>query len=161
MDPAHGPPLQARVAAANGTVLQLANMLVPQQTSLDDPGAHGMNRGKQKHNERGQELMRAVGMAGKEWTRQANTACRTRPLQANTAGGLSARHRPHNKRPQLAGLAAKTTAATQLACLSPCSAGGGSTVVLAAMKAGADLPNLSLPHLSPLPVTVPTHSLNL
>ena len=28
MDPAHGPPLQARVAAANGTVLQLANMLV-------------------------------------------------------------------------------------------------------------------------------------
>ena len=28
MDPAHGPPLQARVAAANGTVSQLANMLV-------------------------------------------------------------------------------------------------------------------------------------
>ena len=25
MDPVHGPPLQARVAAANGTVLQLAN----------------------------------------------------------------------------------------------------------------------------------------
>ena len=25
--PVHGPPLQARVAAANGTVLQLANML--------------------------------------------------------------------------------------------------------------------------------------
>ena len=38
---------------------------------------------------------------------------------------------------------------------------GGSTVVLAARKAGADLPNLSLPHLSPLTVTVPTHSLNL
>ena len=33
--------------------------------------------------------------------------------------------------------------------------------MLAARKAGADLPNLSLPHLSPLPVTVPTHSLNL
>ena len=28
MDPAHGPPLQARVAAANRTVSQLANMLV-------------------------------------------------------------------------------------------------------------------------------------
>ena len=28
MDSAHGPPLQARVAAANGTVSQLANMLV-------------------------------------------------------------------------------------------------------------------------------------
>ena len=27
-EPAHGPPLQARVAAANGTVLQLANMLL-------------------------------------------------------------------------------------------------------------------------------------
>ena len=51
MDPAHGPPLQARVAAANGTVLQLANMLI--QPSVD-PGAHGMNRGKQsKMTERG------------------------------------------------------------------------------------------------------------
>ena len=28
MEPAHGPPLQARVAAANRTVLQLANMLI-------------------------------------------------------------------------------------------------------------------------------------
>ena len=37
---------------------------------------------------------------------------------------------------------------------------GGSAGVLAAMKAGSDLPTLSLPHLSPLPVTVPTHSLN-
>ena len=34
-------PLQARVAAANRTVLQLANM-------MKDPGAHGMNRGKAK-----------------------------------------------------------------------------------------------------------------
>ena len=51
MDPAHGPPLQARVAAANGTVSQLANMMLVQQTSLnDDPGAHGMNRGKAKLN---------------------------------------------------------------------------------------------------------------
>ena len=32
--PAHGPPLQARVAAANRTVL----------TTPDDPGAHGLNR---------------------------------------------------------------------------------------------------------------------
>ena len=28
MDPAHGPPLQARVAAANGTVSQLANTMI-------------------------------------------------------------------------------------------------------------------------------------
>ena len=39
--------------------------------------------------------------------------------------------------------------------------GGGSAVVLALRKAGSDLPTLFLPHLSPLPVTVPTHSLNL
>ena len=44
MDPAHGPPLQARVAAANGTVLQLANMLI----KLDDPGAHGNEQGQTK-----------------------------------------------------------------------------------------------------------------
>ena len=34
-------------------------------------------------------------------------------------------------------------------------------MVLALRKAGSDLPNLSPSHLSPLPVTVPTHSLNL
>ena len=44
MDPAHGPPLQARVAAAN--MVQLANMLVLQLANMlvftnDDPGAHG------------------------------------------------------------------------------------------------------------------------
>ena len=39
-EPAHGPPLQARVAAANGTVFTTSNN--------DDPGAHGMNRGKAK-----------------------------------------------------------------------------------------------------------------
>ena len=52
-------------------------------------------------------MRRAVGMAGKD-----GTAGKTQPaeqaLQANTAGGLSARHRPQNKRPQLAGLAAET-----------------------------------------------------
>ena len=37
----------------------------------------------------------------------------------------------------------------------------GECNVLALRKAGADLPILSLPHLSPLPITVPTHSLNL
>ena len=69
MDPVHGPPLQARVAAANGTVLQLANCCLNEMTIL----AHmEWNRGKQSRTERGkaklergQELMRAVGMAGK------------------------------------------------------------------------------------------------
>ena len=44
--PAHGPPLQAHVAAANGTVLQLANMLLEQL--LTTILAHmEMNKGKQ------------------------------------------------------------------------------------------------------------------
>ena len=40
-EPAHGPPLQARVAAANRTV---------RTTSCVDPGAHGMNREQSKMN---------------------------------------------------------------------------------------------------------------
>ena len=73
--PVHGPPLQARVAAANGTVLAACKLLA---LTNGDPGAHGMNRGKRSKmnwtgakqnlngaNERGQELRRAVGMAGK------------------------------------------------------------------------------------------------
>ena len=59
----------------------------------------------------------------------------------------------------MTGLAAKTTAADQRR--PAVQVGGGSAGVLAAMKAGADLPTLSLPHLTPLPVIVPTHSLNL
>ena len=99
-------------------------------------------------------------MAGKGW--QAHSLL-NKALQANTAGGFSVRHRPQTNSQQLAGLAAKTTAADDLAGPLPCRAvqvGGGSAKVLALRKAGADLPNLSLPHLSPLPVTVPTHSLN-
>ncbi len=44
--PAHGPPLQARVVAANRTVLQLANCWF-------DPGAHGNEQGGQIKTERG------------------------------------------------------------------------------------------------------------
>ena len=39
--PMHGPPLQARVVAANRTVLT---------TSCDDPGAHGNEKGGAKQN---------------------------------------------------------------------------------------------------------------
>ena len=39
--------------------------------------------------------------------------------------------------------------------------GGGSAVVLATQKAGSDLPNRLPPNISPLPVSVHTHSLNL
>ena len=55
---------------------------------------------------------------------QAHKARRTRPLQADTAGGQSDRHRPRrNNSQQLAGLAAKQQPQTTLAGLSPCSAG--------------------------------------
>ena len=74
-NPAHGPPLQARVAAANGTVCT---------TPDDDPGAHGMNRGKASKTERGQTMRRAVGMA---WQRRAGT----QPAEQGTAGGHSQR----------------------------------------------------------------------
>ena len=39
-----GPPLQARVAAANGTVLAACKLLVQH----DDPGAHGNEQGQTK-----------------------------------------------------------------------------------------------------------------
>ena len=54
--------------------------------------------------------MRAVGMAGKDG--KANKSPPNKALQANTAGRRSVRHRPQETNgPQLAGLAAKTTAA--------------------------------------------------
>ena len=49
-EPAHGPPLQARVAAANRTVLAACKLL----SRTVDPGAHGNEQGA-KQNERGQE----------------------------------------------------------------------------------------------------------
>ena len=97
MEPAHGPPLQARVAAANRTVLQLANMLSRQ---TDDPGTHGNEQGAKQNDLNGAKRLnggkndeKGSGhgkgkMAGKQKAR------RIRPLQANTAGRLSARHRP-------------------------------------------------------------------
>ena len=48
-EPVHGPPLQARVAAANGTVQQLANMLVWLKAIL----AHMEGTGATKQNEWG------------------------------------------------------------------------------------------------------------
>ena len=60
-------------------------------------------------------MMRAVGMAGKGW--QATRSLLNKPLQADTASGLSARHRPQNTRPQMTGLAAKTAAADDVVLL--------------------------------------------
>jgi len=69
--PAHGPPLQARVAAANGTVLAACKLLVVIILAHMD-----MNRGKQSKMNGGQELMWAVGMAKAKASR--HTARRTR-----------------------------------------------------------------------------------
>ena len=51
--PVHGPPLQARVAAANGTVLAAGKLLAltdnkPPALLNGDPGAHGHERGQAK-----------------------------------------------------------------------------------------------------------------
>jgi len=139
-----------------GQFSQLANCCV-------DPGAHGLNRGQSKMNRTGANEEKGSGHGMAKVTRQANIACRTRPLQADTAGRQSARHRPQkNNGQQMAGLAEEQQPPTKLAGLSPCSAGkwreyGGA----GPQKAGSDRPDrLSPSHLSPLPVTVPTHSLN-
>ena len=81
-EPAHGPPLQARVAAANGTVCTTCGD--------DDPGAHGMNRGQSKMNG-GKNVDEGSGHGMAKASKQSR---RTRPLQADTAGGQSAGHRP-------------------------------------------------------------------
>ena len=109
--PAHGPPLQARVVAANRTVLT---------TSCDDPDAHGNEQGGGQSKMNGGKNI-DVCMAWQRW--QASKAGRTRPLQANTAGGRSDRHRPRSK----------TTASRRHwpASRRAVQVGGGSTVVLA------------------------------
>jgi len=86
--------------------------------------------------------LRAVGMAGKDWTRQAKHSLLNKHLQADTASGFSARHRPQrNKRPTVGRWCSKTTAADVEVGLSlAVQVRGGSTGVLAAMKVGADLP---------------------
>ena len=93
----------------------------------------------------------------------AGTQPAEQALQANTAGGSPpGSGLEEASGPQLAGGAAKQQLpADDVVLPLAVQVSGGSAVVLAAMKAGADLPILSLPHLSPLPVTVPTHSLNL
>ena len=98
-EPANGPPLQARVAAANRTVQQL-----PRRSWRT------WNKQGAKQNERGQNVEKGSGHGMAKASRQ------TKPAEQATAGGHSRRTlRPaqaskHNSQ-QLAGLAAKTTAA--------------------------------------------------
>ena len=64
-EPAHGPPLQASVVAANRTVLTTSAMILAHME---------LNRGgKAKLNRTGQTMRWAVGMAWQRW--QASKAC--------------------------------------------------------------------------------------
>ena len=95
-------------------------------------------------------------------TRQASTACRTRPLQAtqpaDSPPGTGLKETTTSRWP--ASQQKQQPQTTWPPSRRAVQVDGGSAVVLAARKAGADLPDLSRPHLSPLPVTVLTHSLN-
>ena len=117
--PMHGPPLQARVVAANRTV----------RTTCDDPGAHGNEQGAKQSKMNGGKNV-DVGSGHGKGGRQAKPAeqgrCRqTQPADDPTGTGLeettaSRRSWPASRR------------AVQV--------GGGSAVVLATRKAGSDLP---------------------
>ena len=83
MDPAHGPPLQARVAAAYGIVLAACKHVSMNIRSWRT----WKEQGKAKQNDwtGARTLRRAVGMAGKGW-QQAQS-----PQNKTTAGGHSQR----------------------------------------------------------------------
>ena len=92
----------------------------------------------------------------------AGTQPAEQALQADTASGFSARHRPQQQTASSwPALQQKQQLPEDVGLPLAVQVSGGSAVVLAAMKAGSDLPTLSLPQLTPLPATVPTHSLNL
>ena len=80
----HGPPLQARVVAANRTVLTTSATILAHME---------MNRGQSKMNG-GKNDEEGSGHGMTKVERQANKAGKTRPLQANTAGRRCDRPRP-------------------------------------------------------------------
>ena len=140
-EPAHGPPLQARVVAANRTVLT---------TCHDDPGAHGHEQGGKANAKLNRaRTLRAVGMAwqrraGKQTQPAERGRCRqTQPADDLTGTALEEtagrRRRPASRR-----------AGRWRACGGAGHSGGGLRPTY-----------LSPSHLSPLPVSINTHSLNL
>ena len=99
-EPAHGPPLQARVAAANGTV---------RTTSCDDPGTHGNEQGAKQNWTGANDEGSGHGMAkASRHTKPAGHGrCRqTQPADDATGTGLAAKQQPADGRPR-----SKTTAA--------------------------------------------------
>ena len=139
----HGPPLQARVVAANRAVL--ANL-------RGDPGAHGNEQGAGK-------MQNRTGAKNDEGSRHdmaKEGRCRQHSRQMNwPAQALSQKHSQHTIRPAqaLQQTPADDPAGTGLAV----EVGGGSAVVLATQKAGSDLPNrLPLTYRLCLSLAIPT-----
>ena len=83
-------------------------------------GASKVNGGK---NVEGSGYGRQKWQANKKW-QQAKHSPPNKALQADTASGFSAWLRPQNKRPQMAGRAAKTTAADDVLPLAVQVSGG-------------------------------------
>ena len=153
--PAHGPPLQARVVAANRTV----------RTTCASILAHmAMNKGGKAKLTGGKLMRRAVGMEWQRWNgRQTKPAkqgrCR-QPQPADDLTGTGLEAQLQTIRPVQASQQ-NNSQQTSLAGLSPCSAGWWRECGGAGHSKGGLRPTyLSPSHLSPLPVTVYTHSLN-
>ena len=130
--PVHGPPLQARVVAANRTVL----------TTCDDPGAHGNEQGgKAKLNGAGEQGQWAWHGKGGRHTQPAEQ-CRCRRTKSaddptgtgleETASSWPASQQNNSRRRRWPA----SRRAVQV--------GGGSTMVPATQEAGSDLPYLSV-----------------
>ena len=141
--PVHRPPLQARVAAANRTVLATLN---------DDPGAHGHEQGAKQHERGKNDEGSGHGMA--KASRQTKPAeqgrCRqTQPADDPTCTGLEAKQLLQTIRPIQASQQ-NNSHRCWLASRRAVQVGGGSAVVPATQKAGSDLPYLpvSLPPIA-------------
>ena len=92
-------------------VMILAHMAMNRGKRSSKMDGGKQNERGQSKTERGQELMRAVGMAGKDG-KAGKTQPAEQALQANTASGLSARLRPQkNKQPAVGRPRSKTMAA--------------------------------------------------
>ena len=156
----HGPPVQSRVAAAYRAVPAacatiLAHMVMNGANEQQGQQAWGYGKGMAWQN-KAVVTKRAGGEAGRHRPCSKTAGRRSdrhRPC-SKTAGRRSDRHRPCSK---------NNSRQVKLAGLLSCSmeVGGGSVVVLATRKAGSDLPYCLPPNLSPLPVSVHAHSLNL
>ena len=98
-----------------GQFSQLANMLVRSWRTWNEEGANKMNRTGARTCE---------GQWGWHGKGEQAHSLQNKALQADTAGGLSARHRPPNKQPAVGRPhSQKQQPQTMSACLSSCSAG--------------------------------------